>query len=165
MRLGSATCTQKVRTVAANLTTSLGSTSAGVAWNDGHFGNMLLTRDLRVVLADFGIAACPALGINAIVYPGGAWRSPWPGTPRQDVFALATAAFVLLMDRWPHTRRLEITLDETDEVCARHARGEFDRALDGPLGRSVMRCWRGEYDDSDRMLAGVVRACEASRRR
>ncbi|KZV87956.1 hypothetical protein EXIGLDRAFT_839605 [Exidia glandulosa HHB12029] len=146
--------------------------SKGVAWNDGHFCNMLLTEDLRIVLCDFGISSCPALNIPTSVLPGDLWRSPRPepGTPRQDVFALATAAFVLLMGRWPHLKSFEVKLDDIEMVYGRHLRGEWDRGLLAvpgcrTLGEVLLRCWRGDYVGIDSILAAVVEACELCKRR
>ena len=80
--------------------------SKGVVWNDTHFGNVLVTDDLHIVLCDFG---------GSYVNPDG-WQHfdtapplPYvcpmgycPKIKRQDIFGFGVMLFVILSKRYPH---------------------------------------------------------------
>ncbi|KAE9384648.1 hypothetical protein BT96DRAFT_640559 [Gymnopus androsaceus JB14] len=128
--------------------------SKAVVWADAHLSNVLVTRDLHVVLADFAfslISPSPFHALTTLPPPIFACPKGYYGrTPnRVDIFAFGVMLFALLMTRFPWTTNLNPSVDE--QIQAMHTHGEYkwdvmeDKILKDYFGPVVEKCFKIGY--------------------
>ncbi|KAE9408144.1 kinase-like protein, partial [Gymnopus androsaceus JB14] len=128
--------------------------SKAVVWADAHFSNILVTRDLHVVLADFGFSLIsPSPFHHQTTLPPPVFACPklyYGGTPnRVDIFAFGIMLFALLMRRFPWTANLNPSLDEQIQVVLTHGKFKWDVIEDKTskdyFGPIVEKCFKIGY--------------------
>ncbi|KAJ7664139.1 kinase-like domain-containing protein [Mycena rosella] len=147
--------------------------SKSVIWADGHFGNVLVTEDLHVVLADFAFSLInpedfhwfttqpPLIFCCPVGHHG-----PFP--TRVDIFSFGVMLFGLLANRFPWTANLEVDYSEHVKAAQRLSEHTFDTFEDEDLnkhfGHIVPRCLNVEYKTGTDVLEAMKDACENWRR-
>ncbi|OAA55615.1 Protein kinase-like domain protein [Niveomyces insectorum RCEF 264] len=148
--------------------------SRGVVHSDLRTGNLLLHETvpgsgvLDLVLADFGGAACPELGVDGRGMPSTPFLHPVYATDDVasvglDLFGLGSVCYVILTGHWPHS-----TAPGGRPAREAQARQEYEQRVDElfrqdiypdvstlPGGDVVLRCWLRKYTTAEDVLHDI----------
>ncbi|KAE9395520.1 kinase-like protein [Gymnopus androsaceus JB14] len=125
--------------------------SKAVVWADNHFSNILVTKDLHVVLADFAFSlVSPSLFHKYTTLPPPVFTclKGYYGiaSSHVDIFAFGVMLFALLTRRFPWSANLNPSLDEQFQVMHTHRQYKWnvieDETLKGYFGMIVEKCFK-----------------------
>ena len=142
--------------------------SKEVVWNDMHFGNVLITDDLHVVLCDFGGSylkpkPCYSFEIGPplpYVCPDSYYG--WTNK-RQDIFAFGVMLFVILSKRYPHcpTSSFTPSINELEKIFDLHQDRKFDALPDAiypHFAQIIDNCFSISYESGAELLLDLKEA-------
>ncbi|KAJ7134818.1 kinase-like domain-containing protein [Mycena epipterygia] len=146
--------------------------SNSVVWADPHFGNVLVTKDSHVVLADFGCSIVNPDRFHIFTsIPPPVFACPigyYGGLPtRVDIFGFGVMLFALLINRLPWMTDLHpYPAQQLQEAVAKHENKEFDTLRDSELdeifGPILTKCFESQpmYPSGTELVDELKRARE-----
>ncbi|KAJ6535320.1 kinase-like domain-containing protein [Mycena vulgaris] len=148
--------------------------SKSVVWADGHFGNVLVTEDLHVVLADFAFSVMNPEHFHwYTTQPPPIFNCPigryGPNSNRPDIFSFGVMLFGLLANRFPWTTTLATGYAEQSQAAQRLSKRVYDTLDDEELeirfGPITRQCFDIKYESGTDILEAMRDACASWRQR
>ncbi|KAJ7069534.1 kinase-like domain-containing protein [Mycena amicta] len=138
--------------------------SKSVIWADAQFGNVLVTDDDHVVLADFAHSTIQPFegrsrrNVKLAMPPHSVFRCPehLHGCTYVDVFGFGVMLFALLGKRFPWTEDLTPAIEEHARAANNHRRRKFDVLEDRQIveyfGEVLDGCFNAKYSTGRELL-------------
>ncbi|KAJ7068559.1 kinase-like domain-containing protein [Mycena amicta] len=141
--------------------------SHSIVWADAHFGNILVTENVDVVLSDFAFSlASPRRFHEFTTAPPPVFLAPWGFYGKNptyvDIFGFGVMLFALLANRFPWTEDLCPPADIQEASSVKNGKRQFDTLefpeLDAHFGSILTKCFNATYVAGAELLADLKQA-------